>query len=111
MQNKISYINSSFDEQIAYSKDDLKSQTTIFFFGGYSSSMDGTKATALSKWCIENKLNFLRFDYSGHGVSKGRFEDGGISKWSIEASEIFEKFKSNKFISSLKMDENKVNLL
>ena len=73
MQNKISYINSSFDEQIAYSKDDLKSQTTIFFFGGYSSSMDGTKATALSKWCIENKLNFLRFDYSGHGVSKGRF--------------------------------------
>ena len=33
--------------------------------------MDGTKATALSKWCIENKLNFLRFDYSGHGVSKG----------------------------------------
>ena len=58
MQNKINYINSSFDEQIAYSKDDLKSQTTIFFFGGYSSSMDGTKATALSKWCIENKLNF-----------------------------------------------------
>ena len=92
MQNKINYINSSFNEQIAYSKDDLKSQTTIFFFGGYSSSMDGTKATALSKWCIENKLNFLRFDYSGHGVSKGRFEDGGISKWSIEASEIFEKF-------------------
>ena len=86
MQNKISYINSSFDEQIAYSKDDLKSQTTIFFFGGYSSSMDGTKATALSKWCIENKLNFLRFDYSGHGVSKGRFEDGGIRKWSVEAS-------------------------
>ena len=98
MQNKINYINSSFDEQIAYSKDDLKSQTTIFFFGGYSSSMDGTKATALSKWCIENKLNFLRFDYSGHGVSKGKFEDGGISKWSIEASEIFEKFKSNKNI-------------
>ena len=31
MQNKINYINSSFDEQIAYSKDDLKSQTTIFF--------------------------------------------------------------------------------
>ena len=98
MQNKINYINSSFDEQIAYSKDELNSQTTIFFFGGYSSSMAGTKATALSKWCVENKLNFLRFDYSGHGVSKGRFEDGGISKWSIEASEIFEKFKTNKNI-------------
>ena len=98
MQNKISYINSSFNEKIAYSKDDLKSQTTIFFFGGYSSSMDGTKATALSKWCIENKFNFLRFDYSGHGVSKGRFEDGGISKWSIEAGEIFKKFKTDKNI-------------
>ncbi len=24
---------------------------------------------------------FLRFDYSGHGVSEGRFEDGTISRW------------------------------
>ena len=98
MKNKINYINSSFGEKIAYSKDDLKSQVTIFFFGGYSSSMDGTKATALSKWCIENNLNFLRFDYSGHGISNGSFEDGGISKWSTEASEIFEEFKTKKNI-------------
>jgi len=47
---------------------------------------------------LENKFNFLRFDYSGHGVSKGRFEDGGISKWSIEAGEIFKKFKTDKNI-------------
>ena len=98
MKDKINFINSSFNEQIAYSRDDLNSEITIFFFGGYSSSMDGTKATALSKWCIDNHLNFVRFDYSGHGISKGAFEDGGISKWTIEASEIFEKFRTNKNI-------------
>ena len=101
MQNKISYINSSFDEQIAYSKDDLKSQTTIFFFGGYSSSMDGTKATALSKWCIENKFNFLRFDYSGHGVSKGRFED---------TNNIFQRPKSVDFHITEWNDKNHINI-
>ena len=33
-------------------------------------------------------------DYSGHGSSAGEFEDGGISKWSEEAHEIFNLCKS-----------------
>ena len=60
--------------------------------------MSGTKATALSKWCIENKYNFTRFDYSGHGQSSGKFEEGGITKWSAEANEIFQNFKNKKNI-------------
>ena len=56
--------------------------------------MTGTKATALSSWCKTNNLNFIRFDYSGHGSSAGEFEDGGISKWSEEAHEIFNLCKS-----------------
>ena len=81
MENNIKYLKSSLNDEIAYCHDDIGSDISIFFFGGYSSDMSGTKATALSKWCIEKKYNFLRFDYSGHGQSGGKFEDGGITKW------------------------------
>ena len=98
MENNIKYLKSSLNDEIAYCHDDIGSDISIFFFGGYSSDMSGTKATALSKWCIEKKYNFLRFDYSGHGQSDGKFEDGGITKWSVEANEIFEKFHNKKNI-------------
>mgnify|MGYP001808476398 CR=1 FL=1 len=98
MENNIKYLKSSFNEEIAYCYDDIRSDISIFFFGGYSSDMSGTKATALSKWCLKNKYNFIRFDYSGHGRSGGKFEEGGISKWSTEADEIFQNFKNKKNI-------------
>ena len=82
MLNNIKYHKSSLNDQIAYLHESQNSEISIFFFGGYSSSMTGTKATALSAWCKTNNLNFIRFDYSGHGSSTGEFEDGGISKWS-----------------------------
>ncbi len=98
MENNIKYLKSSLNDEIAYCHDDIGSDISIFFFGGYSSDMTGTKATALSKWCLENKYNFTRFDYSGHGQSNGEFEDGGITKWSAEANEIFQNFKNKKNI-------------
>ena len=98
MENNIKYHKSSLNDKIAYCYDDLNSHISIFFFGGYSSNMTGTKATALSKWCLKNKYNFIRFDYSGHGQSSGKFEDGGITKWSVEANEIFQNFKNKKNI-------------
>ena len=54
------YLKSSLNDEIAYCHDDMGSDISIFFFGGYSSDMTGTKATALSKWCLENKYNFLK---------------------------------------------------
>ncbi len=98
MENKIEYLKSSFNEKIAYSHDDRRSHISIFFFGGYSSNMNGSKATAIRKWCDKQKYNFIRFDYSGHGLSGGNFEDGGITKWSSEAHEIFIKFKNKENI-------------
>ena len=86
MENNIKYLKSSLNDEIAYCHDDMGSDISIFFFGGYSSDMTGTKASALSKWCLEKKYNFTRFDYSGHGQSGGEFEDGGITKWSVEAN-------------------------
>ena len=98
MKNNIKYLKSSLNDEIAYCHDDMGSDISIFFFGGYSSDMTGTKATALSKWCLKNKYNFTRFDYSGHGQSGGKFEDGGITKWSVEANEIFQSFKNKKIL-------------
>jgi pimeloyl-ACP methyl ester carboxylesterase len=43
--------------------------------------MAGTKATALDAFARERGLRFLRFDYSGHGLSDGAFEDGTIGRW------------------------------
>jgi pimeloyl-ACP methyl ester carboxylesterase len=58
---------------------------TIVFLGGFRSDMSGTKATALAKWAARNDRAFLRFDYSGHGASDGRFEDGAVSDWAADA--------------------------
>jgi pimeloyl-ACP methyl ester carboxylesterase len=48
---------------------------------GYRSDMDSTKASALDREAERLGLGLLRFDYSGHGRSDGRLEDGTISLW------------------------------
>ncbi|KFE36897.1 alpha/beta hydrolase [Thioclava atlantica] len=57
----------------------------VVFLGGFKSDMEGTKALALEEWAKRTGRAFLRFDYSGHGVSDGRFEDGAIGDWFEDA--------------------------
>ena len=57
----------------------------LVWLSGYRSDMDSTKATALDGEAERRGLGFLRFDYSGHGRSDGRLEDGTISRWLGEA--------------------------
>ena len=58
----------------------------IVFCGGLKSDMEGTKALHLEDWATSNGRAFLRFDYSGHGISDGTFEDGCIGDWFEDAS-------------------------
>lgn len=58
---------------------------TFVWLGGFKSDMDGTKAQALAQWARDRGQGFVRFDYSGHGRSGGRFEDGTISRWLSDA--------------------------
>ncbi|MFO1184762.1 MAG: alpha/beta fold hydrolase [Bauldia sp.] len=51
--------------------------------------MSGTKAVALDAFAATRGLAMTRFDYSGHGASGGRFEDGTISRWLDEAVGVF----------------------
>lgn len=56
-------------------------QPTFVWLSGFKSDMSGTKAQALAAWAEARGQAFLRFDYSGHGRSGGRFEEGTISRW------------------------------
>lgn len=58
---------------------------TVVFLGGFKSDMSGTKAIFLEDWARDQGRAFVRFDYSGHGVSGGRFEDGAIGDWFEDA--------------------------
>ena len=72
------------------------SQITVVFFHGFMSDMIGAKPSAIQKFCKVQKLNFLKFEYSGHGRSAGKFTEGNISKWTKEAKELIKsKIKSN----------------
>ena len=53
----------------------------VVWIGGFKSDMDSTKALALDAWAARESRAFLRFDYSGHGRSAGRFEEGTIGVW------------------------------
>ena len=60
-------------------------QPGVVFLGGFGSDMDGTKALHLEGWASRTGRAFLRFDYTGHGRSSGRFVDGCIGDWSKDA--------------------------
>jgi pimeloyl-ACP methyl ester carboxylesterase len=62
----------------------------ILFLPGFRSDMAGTKATFLDEFCAERGLPYARFDYSGHGASSGRFEDGTIGAWAQDAIAIID---------------------
>ena len=61
---------------------------SILFCGGFASSMYGTKATALLSFCKEHDISYTRFDYSGHGESKGEFLECNLSVWLQDAIDI-----------------------
>lgn len=63
----------------------------VMFLGGFKSDMDGSKALALEAFCKDHKRAFIRFDYSGHGQSSGRFEDGTISQWLDDSLSVLDK--------------------
>lgn len=62
----------------------------LFWLGGFRSDMAGTKALALDDFGRTRGVAVTRFDYSGHGLSGGRFEDGTISRWLEEALAVFD---------------------
>jgi pimeloyl-ACP methyl ester carboxylesterase len=53
----------------------------VIFLHGLMSNMNGAKALATEKHCLQRGYNFIRFDNFGHGESAGKFQDQTISDW------------------------------
>lgn len=64
---------------------------TFVWLGGFKSDMSGTKAQTLSDWAQRAGQTFVRFDYSGHGRSGGKFEDGSLSRWLGDALAVLDR--------------------
>jgi pimeloyl-ACP methyl ester carboxylesterase len=79
--------------RIAYREDggDALGRCGFFWLGGFNSDMDGSKAGAIATLARDTRRPALRFDYSGHGKSGGRFADGTISLWLEQALHMFAK--------------------
>ncbi|MGI9289043.1 MAG: alpha/beta hydrolase [Pseudomonadales bacterium] len=63
----------------------------VLFCTGFNSNMRGTKALALQAWCAAQGRQYTRFDYTGHGESSGKFEDGTISQWRDDALAVLDR--------------------
>jgi len=70
----------------------------LVWLGGFRSEMTGSKATALDALGERLGLAVTRFDYSGHGVSGGSFEDGTISRWLEESLAVIDTVTSGNLI-------------
>lgn len=64
----------------------------IVWLGGFRSDMRATKAEAVDELAREKGRAFVRFDYSAHGESSGRFEECGMSRWLEDALAVIERF-------------------
>ena len=82
------YFTSRGNKKIKYLLIKKNSHLTVVFFHGFMSDMIGEKPKAIQKFCKKNNLNFLKFEYSGHGKSTGEFIDGNITKWTNEAKKL-----------------------
>jgi pimeloyl-ACP methyl ester carboxylesterase len=75
--------------------------TGLFWLPGFKSDMSSTKALALAAFAqgwngagaVADVPHFglTRFDYSGHGQSGGRFDEGTLGAWLTEAIVVFAK--------------------
>jgi pimeloyl-ACP methyl ester carboxylesterase len=64
---------------------------TIVFLPGFRSDMEGSKAVHLAGFAAARGQAMLRLDYSGHGASDGRFEDGTIGIWTADALHVIDQ--------------------
>ena len=90
------YFKTSKKRRIKYFFSDKKSHIIVVFFHGLMSDMIGEKPKAIGSFCAKKKLSCLKFEYSGHGKSSGKFIEGNISKWTDDAKQLIKsKIKKN----------------
>lgn len=91
------YLNSHYQGQqqrialVETQPDTEQSTPGVLFCGGFNSTMEGSKALALERFCQQHGIAFTRFDYSGHGSSDGEFIEGNIDRWLSDTLCVFDQ--------------------
>ena len=96
---RFKYFNISKTKKIRFLSTKSASKIYVIFLHGFMSDIEGKKPITFLKFSYKKKINFLAFEYSGHGKSYGKFTNGNISKWTKDAHCLIKaKFKKNNFI-------------
>jgi len=96
---RFKYFYISKTKKIRFLSINSRSDLCLIFLHGFMSDIEGEKPAHFAKYSIKNKVNFLTFEYSGHGKSYGKFTNGNITKWTNDAKKIIKaKCKRKKYI-------------
>ncbi len=93
---KFKFVKISKNRKIRYLMNNVSGDIYVVFLHGFKSDIEGDKPKSLYKFCKKNKIGFLALEYSGHGKSYGKFEDGTITSWTQDAKKIIRKKLSKK---------------
>ncbi len=86
-------------EKLAYQYEEGRNDLpTVVFLPGFRSDMGGVKAQDLMTRCRARGQGCLLLDYSGHGASGGRFEDGSIGQWTQDALAVIDYVTQGKIL-------------
>ena len=91
------FIDTPHGSRIAYNQI-IGKKNSIVFLSGFGSDMQGKKALFIEKWAKNNNHSFLRFDYSGHGMSTGKLKETYFSDWYKDAEFLITKLTEGKQI-------------
>lgn len=86
-QEEIGRLRNARGEELAWARLPGRGPGVVFL-AGFRSDMEGSKALHLRERCAATGRAFLRFDYAGHGISGGAFEEGCIGDWAEDAAHV-----------------------
>ena len=93
---KFKFVKISKKKKIRYLFNNISGDIYVVFLHGFKSDLEGDKPKSLYKFCKKNKIGFLALEYSGHGKSYGKFEEGTITSWTQDAKKIIINKLTNK---------------
>ena len=97
--SKFKFLKIYKKKKIRYLFNSVPGDIYVVFLHGFKSDLEGDKPKTLLKYCKKNKIGFLGLEYSGHGKSYGKFEDGTISSWTEDVKKTLKKkINKKKFI-------------
>ena len=91
------FIETPHGSKIAYNQS-IGKENSIVFLSGFGSDMQGKKALFIEKWAKDSNHSFLRFDYSGHGLSSNNLNDTCFTDWYKDAEFLIKKLTKGKQI-------------